>query len=45
MTIEYICRNSECGYSFVDVKIIPKCTCPKCDADTEHYEWDPIAED
>lgn len=42
MTIEYICISKNCGYSFLDVKVIPFCKCPKCNEDTEPNEWEGV---
>lgn len=38
MVIEYICTN--CGYTFLDVVIIPLCKCPECNEHTEQVEWE-----
>jgi predicted Zn-ribbon and HTH transcriptional regulator len=45
MTIEYICSSDTCGYTFLDVVIIPKCKCPKCNAETDHVEWEGLPDD
>jgi predicted Zn-ribbon and HTH transcriptional regulator len=45
MCIEYICENKDCGYTFLDVKVLPFCMCPKCESSTEHHEWEGLPDD
>jgi predicted Zn-ribbon and HTH transcriptional regulator len=45
MCVEYQCQSQECGYTFLDVKIIPLCKCPVCSSHTEAIEWEGLPDD
>lgn len=45
MTIEYMCTNEKCKYTFLDVLVIPMCRCPKCGTLTDHLEWEGLPGD
>jgi predicted Zn-ribbon and HTH transcriptional regulator len=45
MTIEYICKSAQCGYTFLDVVVRPMCKCPKCESHTESFEWEGLSDD